>query len=386
VERLTWRGLGFSFALVFVVPVILCAASVNKDLEGIKKKIEKEKRALSQTQKQEGSILQSLGQIEGDFERKTKKLKEANSRLDSISSEMQKRQAEAEKMADSIHNRQELLRQRAVALYRWHRSGGPLTLLNGGGSLSAFLQRKRYLETTISYDRNLIESLNKELERQELLREELARKGEQLDSQRQILTQAKDSVLQEAEKKKQLLASIRQERETRVRALKELEQAALRLQKMMDELSKRALSKPPEIPSGTGLGAMRGKLDWPVKGELIGGFGKARHREFDTEVFRNGIDIQAPLGQEIKAVEKGTVVFADRFSGYGRMIVVDHGERYYTIYAHLSEMFKENGDLVKRGETLGLVGDSDSLAGAELYFEMRKDGRSLDPVPWFRKP
>jgi septal ring factor EnvC (AmiA/AmiB activator) len=131
---------------------------------------------------------------------------------------------------------------------------------------------------------------------------------------------------------------------------------------------------------------MRGKLDWPVKGELISAFGKTRHKEFDTEVFRNGIDIRASLGQEIKAVEKGTVVFADRFSGYGRMIVIDHGERYYTIYAHLSEMFKKDGDPVKRGEILGLVGDSDSLAGAGLYFEMRKDGRSVDPVPWFRKP
>jgi septal ring factor EnvC (AmiA/AmiB activator) len=386
VERLTWRGLSFSLGLFFLVTVGVQAAGVDKDLESIKKKIEKEKQGISQAQKQEGSILQSLGQIEGDFERKTKKLKEASSRLDSISTEMQKKQAEAEKIADSIHDRQELLQQRAIALYRWQRSGGPLILLNGGVSFSAFLQRKHYLETTLSYDRDLIASLNKELERQELLRKELAQRREDLDSQRQILAQAKDSVRQQAEKKKQMLASIRQEKETRIRALKELEQAALRLQKMMEELSKRAVSKPPEFPSGTGLGAMRGKLDWPVKGELISAFGKTRHKEFDTEVFRNGIDIRASLGQEIKAVEKGTVVFADRFSGYGRMIVIDHGERYYTIYAHLSEMFKKDGDPVKRGEILGLVGDSDSLAGAGLYFEMRKDGRSVDPVPWFRKP
>ena len=84
-------------------------------------------------------------------------------------------------------------------------------------------------------------------------------------------------------------------------------------------------------------------------------------------------------------MEKGTVAFADRFAGYGKMIIIDHGERYYTVYAHLSEMRKKNGDSVKRGETLGLAGDSDSLAGAKLYFELRKDGRSVDPVPWFKK-
>jgi septal ring factor EnvC (AmiA/AmiB activator) len=122
---------------------------------------------------------------------------------------------------------------------------------------------------------------------------------------------------------------------------------------------------------------------WPVKGELLSGFGKTRHREFAAEVFRNGIDIRASLGQDIKAVEKGTVAFADRFAGYGKMIIVDHGERYYTVYAHLSEILKKNGDSVKRGETLGLAGDSDSLAGATLYFELRR--RSfVDPLPWFK--
>ena len=154
---------------------------------------------------------------------------------------------------------------------------------------------------------------------------------------------------------------------------------------MMEEIARRALSKPPEIPAGVGLGALRGKLDWPVKGDLISGFGKARHREVAEEIFHNGIDIAAPVGEEVKAVEKGTVVFADRFSGYGKMVIIDHGARYYTIYAHLSEILKKNGDVVKRGEVLGRAGDSDSLSGAKLYFEMRKDGRSIDPVPWFAK-
>jgi septal ring factor EnvC (AmiA/AmiB activator) len=100
-------------------------------------------------------------------------------------------------------------------------------------------------------------------------------------------------------------------------------------------------------------------------------------------VFRNGIDIEAPAGEVIKAVEKGKVVFADRFSGYGKMLIIDHGARYYSVYAHLSEFLKKMGDTVKRGEAIALVGDSDSLAGAELYFEMRKDGKSIDPLPWF---
>ena len=185
------------------------------------------------------------------------------------------------------------------------------------------------------------------------------------------------------------MTSLRREKSTRLRALKEMEAAAQRLEKMMEEISRRALVKPRELPapqsSGSGLEALRGRLDWPVRGQITAPFGKFKHPEFSAEVVRKGIDIEAPVGEAIKAVEKGRVVYADRFSGYGKMVILDHGERYYTIYGHLSEILKKNGDGVSRGEALGRVGDSDSLAGAKLYFEIRKDGHSLDPEPWFKK-
>jgi septal ring factor EnvC (AmiA/AmiB activator)/cell division protein FtsX len=379
----TWRALAFAFVLI--PAVTLNAASVEKDLEGIKKKIEKEKQGISRARKEEGSLLQSLERIEGELERKTGELKEANSKLDSIAAELQEKQAKAELIESSIKKRRELFNERAVALYRWHRSGSPFMIFSGDVPLGVFLQRKRYLETALAFDRDLVTQLSKDAQAQERLREELAQKKDELDGQRKKLAGTRESIRREGNKKKELLASVRQEKATRTRALKELEQAALRLQRMIDELSRRAVSKPPAMPPGVGLGALYGKLDWPVKGELLNGFGKTRHREFAAEVFRNGIDIGAPLGQDIKAVEKGTVAFADRFAGYGKMIIVDHGERYYTVYAHLSEIRKKIGDSVKRGETLGLVGDSDSLAGAKLYFELRKDGRSVDPLPWFKK-
>ena len=84
-------------------------------------------------------------------------------------------------------------------------------------------------------------------------------------------------------------------------------------------------------------------------------------------------------------MNKSRCCFADRFSGYGKMMIIDHGQRYYTIYAHLADLFKKSGDPVRKGESIALVGDSDSLAGARLYFEIRKDGKPVDPAPWFRK-
>jgi septal ring factor EnvC (AmiA/AmiB activator) len=368
-------------SLLLTFASVLRAASVEKDLEGIKKKIEKEKQGISQARKQEGSLLQSLEKIESELGRKTGELKDANSKLKSIAAELQEKEAKAAAIESSVQNRRQLFRERAVALYRWHRSGSPFMIFSGDVPLGVYLQRKRYLETALLYDRDLVTQLSEEAKVQEQLRDELAQKKDELDGQRKKLAGTRESIRREGDKKKELLSSVRQDKETRTRALKELEQAALRLQRMIDELSRRAVTKPP----GIGLGALYGKLDWPVKGELLSGFGKTRHREYAAEVFRNGIDIRVSLGQDIKAVEKGTVAFADRFAGYGKMIIVDHGERYYTVYAHLAEILKKNGDSVKRSETLGLAGDSDSLAGAKLYFELRKDGRSVDPLPWFKK-
>jgi septal ring factor EnvC (AmiA/AmiB activator) len=134
------------------------------------------------------------------------------------------------------------------------------------------------------FDQELVRKLSDEASYQESVKKELARKQEELNDQRRILADMQDSVRKQAEKKRQLLASLRQEKEGRVRALRELEQAALRLQKMMDEMSRRAVRQPRELPAGSGLGAMKGKLEWPVRGEVTA-VGKTRHREFSAEVF-----------------------------------------------------------------------------------------------------
>jgi septal ring factor EnvC (AmiA/AmiB activator) len=276
-----------------------------------------------------------------------------------------------------------------MALYRWQHSGNPLMILSGADSLGAVLQRQRYLQLALAYDHQLATELRAESDHQAVVRQELADKRAELAGQKQVLGVAQAAVRREAENKKLMLASVRQEKEVRAKALREMEMAALRLQKMLDEIARRAMVKPREsspAPSpGTGFDAERGQLDWPVRGVVIAPFGKFKHPEFATEIVRKGIDIDAATGEPIRAVEKGRVVYADRFSGYGKMMIVDHGQRYYTIYGHLGEILKKNGDEVHRGEVLGRVGDAETPGGPTVYFEMRKDSRSIDPLAWLRK-
>lgn len=388
-ESLSSRALIGALLLVIADRGELAGAEASKDLEGIKRRIQNEKKGLSQLQIKEGGVLKSLGKIEDDLERKSKEVKIADVRYSSILDAILKTEAELDKLRGSISQRENLFRQRVVAHYRWQRSGNPFWFVDGPRDLSATLQRQRYLEATIAFDRGLIADLHSQSQRQEMLRLRLSEQQNRLAAQKKVLRLARAAVAQEADKKKTLLASLRQEKDTRLRALREMEAAAQRLQKMLEDIARRPLVRPKQAPvppsTGRGLDAMVGQMDWPVRGPVSAPFGKFKHPEFATELVRKGIDIDAPFGEAVRAVEKGRVVFADRFTGYGRMVIVDHGERYYTIYAHLSEIIRKTGDELRRGEILGRVGDSDSLSGAKLYFELRKDGRSVDPLPWLRK-
>jgi murein hydrolase activator len=379
-----WR-----LVLTAYLPLLLGAAAVERDLEGIKKKIESEKKGLSRIQVRESQTRQSLAKIEAELEKRNQQLKLAEARLVSLASEIAAKKIEAENLEASMTQRRELLHKRAAALYRWQRSGGPNLALSTEGSPGHFFRRRRYLETAIDFDQELLAKLHEESRRHARVQEELARNKDQLNEQQRAITRAQQAVSKEAEKRKVLLASLTRERESRLRSLKQMESAALRLQKMMEEIARRSAVRkresPPAPSTGAGLDIVRGRLEWPVTGRVIAPFGKYKHPEFAAEVNRKGIDFDAAMGQNVQAVERGRIVYADQFSGYGRMVIVDHGERYYSIYGHLSEILKKTGEEVRRGEALGRVGDSDSIDGTKLYFELRKDGRSLDPLPWFQK-
>jgi septal ring factor EnvC (AmiA/AmiB activator) len=131
--------------------------------------------------------------------------------------------------------------------------------------------------------------------------------------------------------------------------------------------------------------AHKGLLIMPVKGRIISLFGPYKNRKYNTTNFRSGIDIKAEKGEPIRSVFKGRVLFADWFKGYGNMIIVDHSNNYYTIYAHLEETFKSKGDAVQTGEVIATVGDTGSLEGAKLYFEVRHHGKPENPLKWLKK-
>jgi septal ring factor EnvC (AmiA/AmiB activator) len=133
------------------------------------------------------------------------------------------------------------------------------------------------------------------------------------------------------------------------------------------------------------MSAFRGTLPWPCAGRVRSGFGRHKHPKFDTYTIQNGIEIDAAADSSARAVHEGTVVFADRFKGYGLMVVLDHGGKHHSLYAHLGETTVELGQKVAEGDILGTVGAT-SVQGPGLYFEMRFQGRPEDPLDWLKRP
>ncbi len=131
--------------------------------------------------------------------------------------------------------------------------------------------------------------------------------------------------------------------------------------------------KPRSVPV---LDKRQGKLAWPAVGPVVGTFGVVVDPTYGTKTKKLGLDIKTAKGGPVKAVYDGRVSFADRFMGYGRTVIVDHGDRLHSIYSRLSEIRVSVGDEVKKGEAVAFSGDT-------LHVQIRKGGKSVDPHPWF---
>ncbi|MGA2361471.1 MAG: peptidoglycan DD-metalloendopeptidase family protein [Candidatus Aminicenantales bacterium] len=189
----------------------------------------------------------------------------------------------------------------------------------------------------------------------------------------------------EAEQRKysDLVQEIRRNRQTHEQAIRELRDSAEQLQVMMKKIADEQWALPSAFVP---LYERRGKLPWPLEGRVITSFGLQRHPRFNTIVMNNGVEI-APAKDKslILAVHAGKVAFADYFQGYGNLLILDHGMTYYTLYGHCSQFLVNVGDMVRADQPVALVGDSGSLNGECLYFEVRYKTKALDPLQWLKR-
>jgi murein hydrolase activator len=354
----------------------------KKKAKDIERQIEKSREKVGDFSRREDQVLEELNQIEQSLnalDRKVIRLKSEQAKLEQEILETQRASAELRKQ---IQAGQEIAAKRLVALYKLNRLGR-LNVLASAESIHEFFQRRMALERILAYDDAVRRKLETAQARLDSLVQELAaaraekqvRSAEIQDHMRQI-SQKKST-------RSRLLATIQQQRTMELALIKALQRSAEELNQKIDSLSQEPVviaksDTRPEQP----FSDFKGLLNMPVRGKIVSFFGPSKNPKFNVVNFRNGIDIQAEQGEPIRAVFKGKVIYSDWFKGYGNMLIIDHGEHYYTVYAHLEEVFKSKGDAVGINEVVATLGDSGSFSGPLLYFEVRYHGKPLDPLQW----
>lgn len=375
------RGLAAGALAVWVwagpAPLPGAAAERPERLAEIQRAIEASRARIAEYERRSEGLFEALEAVD----RAAAALDDEVDRARAAAAEAAERQEALEASAAELGRRREItrraMRARAVALYKAGEAG-PLRVVFSSESLAELLSRTRTLAFLLERDRELLERHRKQSVELETAVMESRRAAQEREAALERLDRRAAELDAERAARRRLLAQVEADQGREESALAELEQAAQALAERLRELTR------PGASAGGGFVALRGALPAPVDAPVARGFGRVVDREFRTLTFRKGFDFAAPAGEPVRAVAPGEVRFADWFRGYGNMVIVDHGDQYFTVSAHLSRIEAEVGERVKAGQTLGRVGETGSLAGPVLYFEIRRGSEPLDPGEWLR--
>jgi septal ring factor EnvC (AmiA/AmiB activator) len=275
--------------------------------------------------------------------------------------------------------------QRIVALYKLNQLG-KFNLLASTDSIYDLFHRKIALEKILHQDEIVFEMLQKNQNELSLVRRNLDAQKKKKNALEKRLNAQIQELTQKRQKRAQLLNKIRSKKALTLAAIKSLKRSAEALDTTFSDFKKENPKKHPYADSSPhAFTDLKGLLIMPVNGKIVELFGAYTNTEFNLVNFRSGINIRAERGEPILAVYKGRTLYASWFKGYGNMVIIDHGDHYYTLYAHAEEIFKKKGDPVEAGEVIATVGDTGSMAKPGLHFEVRYHGKPIDPAPWINK-
>jgi septal ring factor EnvC (AmiA/AmiB activator) len=323
---------------------------------------------------EERTLLGDLRKLEVDREIKAEELRQIATDGVHVATELETNQQRTRDLeAQEAISRPEL-RSRLVDIYKVGQ-GRYLKLLLSTSDVRQVGQASRTLAALAKIDQDRIVSRQRTLDELRGARTTLEDRRRELNLLRASAERAEAALVQAAKARNDLIRDIDTRRDLNAQLAGELQAAQAKLQVTLRDIAAGASADAASLP----IRPFRGDLDWPVTPA-----GNRRPAKSGTSPIASGIEIPATEGAPVAAVHDGVVAFSGPFGGFGNLIIVEHGPQTFSLYGNLLEMAVNKGDRIERGQTVGTIGLAPAGA-AELHFELRIDGQSVDPLQWLRK-
>lgn len=390
--------------IISLLVVLLFASAVfaqnpKDELTGVRREIKAKKQLINKTRKVEAVVSTELREILRNLEQKESDLGKLNRDLLGVESNLGSTGREIKNVTEEANIKRGEIEKRLASLYKAGEIGA-MRMFFSAESFPQLAENIRYMKSILENDKKIFFEYNNKIDRLRKLKKDLERDALKKEGIKSGIERKKFEIEEEKSKKAAFLGKVQEDRKSYESSLKELQRNASRLQTMMNRLEalsrkkvtsrhekqggrQKPLDELPPVPN-RGFASQKGRMNLPVRGSVIESFGKHKHPEFNSYTFNKGLSISASAGAEIKAIYEGTVIFADYFKGFGNMMIIDHGGGYFSLYAHASRLTRKVGAEVSKHDTIGAVGDVDSTKGNMLYFEIRHQGKPVDPAGWVR--
>jgi len=376
-----------SFLFVaFTIGVLFCGQLIagdvekkTKELSGLKSKINKTSQAVKQLKSDKKSLQAELKELEKRYGKSVSQLADLKQQIKELNKTLEKNIQQRKIKQQEIESQKRSLEQQVKAAHGMGKHEKLKLMLNQqdpalSGRVMVYYEffNKTRLKKIAEIDNGL--QLLRDLELQYQNETEL------LEKKRVAQKQSQQKLREAKAGRKAILAKLEKHFKSKKQQLKRFKQSERKLSALILMLQK---SKSDSFVSSGAVGPfskLKGKLPWPVRGQIVKKFGERR-----SESRWDGVLIAAREGQEVRSVAKGQVVYADWLRGYGLLTIIKHDKGYMTLYAFNQSLYKVKGDRVDEGTVISTVGLSGGRTNAGLYFGVRKKGKPVNPVKWCRK-
>lgn len=367
--------------LISVIMSLFFEVLANDRIKDFQEEIQKLSNQLKVIKRNERGILNTLWSLESERKLLEAEMNIINIRIEQIGEDIMHSKEKISNIHQSIAWTADDLSQSIRMLYKLGKLRHYRLILMAK-SQEETIQFFKYASYFAKKDIKLIKIFREQLAGNLRMEKQLKQEEEELEKAKYKLANKKKQLMKSETQWRSLLISIQEEKEIHHQARQELINACQEMEQLIHSFGE--IQEEQFFPM---LNASKFKrfFSWPAEGEVCTPFGIQKHPRFKTETPHNGIDISAEYGSDIRSTFDGKVVFSEWFKGYGLTVIIDHGHDIYSIYAHASAILVEAGEWIQKGSLIGKVGDSGSLKGAYLYFEIREKGKSTDPLKWLSK-